>query len=138
MKGDHEMDIVVSHEQGRVPVTVFRVKGEIDVRTYEQLQDQAQEAFKAGMRNLLLDLSGVTYISTAGLRALHHIFTLLRTDSPGESDTVMYEGLRDGTFKSPHLKLLNPQPAVLNALSTAGYDMYLEIHRDLKDAIASF
>ena len=132
------MDILVTREQGRVPVTVFRIKGEIDVRTYEQLQDQSQEAFKAGMRNLLLDLSEVTYISTAGLRALHHIFTLLRTDSPDESDAAMYEGLRDGTFKSPHLKLLNPRPAVQQALSTAGYDMYLEIHRDLKDALASF
>jgi len=132
------MDIVVSHEQGHVPVTVFYIRGEIDIRTSEQLEAQAREAYEDGMRNLLLDLSGVPYISSAGLRALHHIFVLLRADSLGESEAATYRGLRDGTFKSPHLKLLNPRPDVLEALRTAGYDMYLEIHRHLKDALASF
>jgi len=132
------MNIVVSNEQGRVPVTIFRIKGEISVNTYEQLQAQAQEAFESGMRNLLLDLSEVTYISSAGFRALHHIFTLLRADSPDESDAQMHKGLRAGTFKSPHLKLLNLQPTVLETLRTAGFDMFLEIYYNRKDAIASF
>jgi hypothetical protein len=132
------VDIVVSYEQGRVPVTIFHIRGKISVNTYEQLQTQAQEAFKAGTRSLLLDLSEVTYISSSGLRTLHYIFNLLRADSPGESEAAMRQGLRDGTFKSPHLKLLAPQPAVLDVLSTSGFDMYLEIHRNLKDAVASF
>ena len=42
------MEIAVSHAQGRVPVTVFRIKGEIDVNSYEQLQAQAQAAVEAG------------------------------------------------------------------------------------------
>ena len=132
------MEIVVSHAQGRVPVTVFRIKGEIDVNSYEQLQAQAQAAVKAGARDVLLDLTDVTYISSAGLRALHHIFTLVRTDSPAESDSALSKGLRDGTWKSPHFKLLNPQPSVLQVLKTTGFDMYLEIHHDLNDATASF
>jgi anti-anti-sigma factor len=132
------MNIVVSQKQERVPVTVFRIKGNIDVSSYQQLQVQAEEAFKAGTRYLLLDLTQVPYISSAGLRALHYIFTLLRTDAAKESDSAISKGLRDGTFRSPHLKLLNPSPGVLNALSTAGFDMYLEIHRDLQEAVASF
>ena len=132
------METVVTHEQGRVPVTVLHVKGEIDVSSYEQLQAKAKEAYEAGTRDLLLDLSQVTYISSSGLRALHHIFTLLRTDSPAESDAAMGKGLRDGTWTSPHLKLLNPQVGLLEVLRTAGFDMYLEIHRDLKKAVASF
>jgi len=132
------MNIVVSDEQGRVPVTVFRIKGEIGANDYEQLEAQAREAFELGMRNLLLDLSEVTYISSAGLRALHSIFNMLRADSPGESDAAMSKGLRDGSFKSPHLKLLNPQRDALQALTIAGYDMFLEIHHSRQDAIASF
>jgi len=132
------MDITVSHEQGRMPVTVFHVKGDIDNTSYEQLQRQAQEAFKAGTRNILLDLTEVPYTSSAGIRALHSIFTLLRTDAPDESDEVMGKGLRDGTFKSPHLKLLNPSGHVLKALTTAGVDMFLEIHHNPKNALASF
>jgi ABC-type transporter Mla MlaB component len=132
------MNITVSQMQGRVPVTVFHIKGDIDANSHQQLQIQAQEAHQTGTHNLLLDLTEVPYISSAGLRALHHIFIMLRTSAPGESDSAMSKGLRDGTFKSPHLKLLNPSPAVFNALSTAGFDMYLEIHRDLKQAVSSF
>jgi len=132
------MDITVSQEQGRVPVTVFHIHGDINVTTYEQLQQQAREAFDAGTRNLLLDLAEVTYISSAGIRALNDIFRLLRGDSPAESDEAMSKGLRDGTFKSPHLKLLNPSSRVLEVLKIAGVDMFLEIHRHLKDAVASF
>jgi hypothetical protein len=132
------MEIAVSSEQGRVPVTVFRIKGDIDVASYEQLQTTARQAFEAGTRNLLLDLTEVAYISSAGFRALHYIFTLLRTDSPDESDEAMSKGLRSGTFKSPHLKLLNPSPVCLQALRTAGFDMFLEIYHDLEVAVASF
>jgi len=132
------MEIAVSQEQGRVPVTVFHVKGQIDVNSYEQLQAQAAAAVQAGACDVLLDLSQVPYISSSGLRALHHIFTLVRTDSPAESDSALSQGLRDGTWKSPHFKLLNPQPSVLEILKTTGFDMYLEIHHNFKDAVASF
>ena len=132
------MDIVVSHAQGRVPVTVFRIKGEINMDTYDQLQDQAQAAFKAGARKMLLDLSEVSYITSAGLRTINYIFKLLHSESPDASQAAMHQGLRDGTFKSPHLKLLNPQPAVQQALHMAGFDMFLEAHSSLEEAVASF
>jgi len=50
----------------------------------------------------------------------------------------MAQGLRDGTFKSPHLKLLSPSPQVLEVLKIAGVDMFLEVHRELQEAVASF
>jgi len=132
------MEIAVSYEQGRVPVTVLHVQGEINANSYEQLQAQAQAAVEAGTRDMLLDLAEVTYISSAGLRALHYAFTLVRTDSPAESDAALSKGLRDGTWRSPHFKLLNPQPSVLEILKTTGFDMYLEIHHNFRDAVASF
>jgi anti-anti-sigma regulatory factor len=132
------MDIVVSHAQGRVPVTVFRIKGEINMNTYEQLEAEARTAFKAGARDMLLDLSEVTYITSAGLRTINYIFKLLHAELPDASQAAMHQGLRDGTFKSPHLKLLNPQPAVQQALRLAGFDMFLETHASLEEAVASF
>ena len=132
------MNIAVSQQPGRVPVTVFRITGDINTNTYEQLQEQARQAFAAGARNLLLDLSEVPYVSSAGIRALNNTFNLLRTDAPGESAEAMSKGLRDGTFKSPHLKLLNPSSAVLKTLNMAGVDMFLEVHTDFDAAIASF
>lgn len=130
------MEIDVSYEQSRVPVTVFHIKG--DLASDEQIQTRAQEAFEAGTRHLLLDLTHVSYISSRGLRALHSIYMLLRTDSPDESQEAVRAGIRAGTYMSPHLKLLNPSKDVTKVLSLAGYDMFLEIHHNLKEAIASF
>jgi anti-anti-sigma regulatory factor len=132
------MEIVVSQMQGRVPVTVFQIKGNIDANFYDQLVAQAQAAFEAGTRDLILDLTQVKYMSSSGLRALHSIFVMLRSSAPGESDEAMKKGLSDGTFKSPHLKLVNPSPAVRDVIKTTGFDMFLEIHRNLKEAVASF
>jgi hypothetical protein len=117
-------------------VTVFHVKGPITSNV--ELEEQAQSAFDAGARKILIDLSEVPYIATYGLRALHFIYTLLRTDAPEESDEAVRKGISAGTFVSPHLKLLKPSTHVIEALRVAGYDMFLEIHRDYKQAIASF
>jgi hypothetical protein len=130
------VEISVSQEQGRVPVTVFRIKGPIT--TNEELEKYAEDAFNDGTKNLLLDLSDVPYMATSGLRALHNIYSLLRTEAASESDEAVRVGIASGTFVSPHLKLLKPSQHVLEALKVAGYDMFLEIHRDYKRAIASF
>ncbi len=134
-----EMTIAVSSDQRhKVPVAIFEITGEIDVDTYEQLQGAANQAIETGAKYLLLDLAGVPYISSSGLRALHHIFTQLRAGESAESNAAMRKGLRDGSFKSPHLKLLNPQPAVLDVLKMAGFDMYLPVYRDREQALAAF
>jgi anti-sigma B factor antagonist len=128
----------VSVEQGRIPVTVIHLKGEVNTNTYDQLQTHADQAYANGMCNMVLDLQDVPYVSSAGLRALHHIFTLLRSNAPAETDEAMSKGLRDGTFKSPHLKLAAPNVAVRELLKVSGFDMYLDIYRNVKDAVASF
>ena len=135
-----ESSLVITTEeiQGRVPVTVFHLKGDLDGNTYEQFQKKAEEAFQSGTRYLLLDLSQVPFVSSAGIRGLHYAFNLSRSDSVLESDQAISKGLRDGTFKSPHLKLLNPNQNVSNLLKVTGYDMFLEVHHKLKEAVDSF
>jgi hypothetical protein len=130
------MEITVSQAQGRVPVTVLHVTGAII--SSKELEQRAKEVFDAGARDILVDLTNVPYIATVGLRALHTIYTQLRTDSPDESDAAVSAGIRDGTFSSPHLKLLKPSAHAMEALHVAGYDMFLEIHQDLERAVASF
>ncbi len=132
------MEIIVSHQQSRVPVTVFHIKGDLNTATYEQFQAQAQQALQAGTHYLLLDLSETSYVSSYGIRGISQVFTWLRDTWQGESEADVSQGLRDGSFKSPHLKLLNPSRQVLKVLTTAGIDMFLEIHSDLQEAVASF
>jgi hypothetical protein len=130
------MEITVSQQQGRVPVTIFHITGELT--SNQELEQRAKEAFEAGTKDLLLDLAEVPYIATSGLRALHTIYTMLRTAAPAESDEAVKAGIRAGTFVSPHLKLLNPSAHAKQALHVAGYDMFLEIHSNLERAVASF
>ncbi len=128
------MDLTVTQEKGRVPVTVLHVKGSVDSASYEQLQTRALEAITAGTTDLLIDLSGVPYMSSAGLRVINTLFKRLNGESAGELE----DGIRSGKYRSRHLKLLNPTPRVLQALRMAGYDMFLEIHYSLQDAVAAF
>jgi anti-anti-sigma factor len=132
------MEIIFSQQQGRVPVAVFHLKGELTTETSPQLEAQAEQAIRTGTRYLLLDLTEVPYISSYGIRAISQIFTWLGDYSQNQSRETLSRGLRDGTFKSPNLKLVNPSRQVLKVLTTAGIDMFLEIFSDLPTAVASF
>ena len=132
------MEITVSQERGRMPVTVLHVDGNLDAATAPQFQRRAEALIRQGDRNLLIDLAEVPYMSSAGLRALNALYDRLRTDAPGESHEAEVQGVRTGQFKSPHLKLLNPSRRVLEALSMAGFDMFLDIYHELKQAVDSF
>jgi anti-anti-sigma factor len=131
------MNITTTQTAGPLPVTIFHIQGDIDAETYDELERRAREAYQTGTRRLILDLSGVDYLSSAGVRAMNGIFQLLRS-AEGDSDHALYQGVRAGTYKSPHLKLVSPKPDVQSVLSTTGLDMFLEIHRELNAAVASF
>lgn len=127
------MEIQLSQEQGNVPVSVFKLKGNLTSEV--ELQKQAEAVHKAGIHHILLDLSELAFMSSAGLRALHHIFSVLRHR---ENTEDAKKGITAGTYLSPNLKLYKPNKNVLEVLKTSGYDMFLEIHHDYKKAIESF
>lgn len=134
------MEIKVSTESGRVPVTVLHVDGNIDSSTYEQFQSTARKLIDEGTRYILVDLSHAPFVSSAGLRALHTLFNELRSRNPEAnlSDEQMKRGISAGTYKSPHLKLLNLSPETKTAFETSGFDMYIDTFTDRNAAIASF
>lgn len=129
------MDISSWQESGQIPVTILQLKG--DLITEEQLVDKAQAVFQEGARDIILDLGGVPYISSAGLRAIHVIYMLLRSADPQDEETAV-RGIARGTYKSPHLKLVKPSRNGLKALTTSGYDLFLDIHDSIPKAVASF
>jgi anti-anti-sigma factor len=132
------MEITVTQEQGRVPVTVLQVAGRTDSVSADSFEKKVMEVIDAGARYLVLDLSKMPYISSAGLRVLQEIFNKLRSVSGDESDKEMYRRINEGTFKSPHLKLIYPTKEVLEVLKMSGFDMLVSIEKDLKTAVASF
>jgi anti-anti-sigma regulatory factor len=134
------MEIKVSNENGRVPITVLHVDGNIDSSTYEAFLSTARNLIQEGARYVLVDLSHAPFVSSAGLRALHTIFTELRSLNPESnlSDEEVKKGISAGTYKSPHLKLLNLSPETRTAFEMSGFDMYIDTFTDRKAAIASF
>jgi anti-anti-sigma factor len=132
------MEIKVSTENGRVPVTVLHVDGNIDSVSYESFLSKANDLINAGTRHVLIDLEHVPLVSSAGLRAFNNIFSRLRQLTPDITDEQMRNGINAGTYKSPHLKLANPSKATRLALETSGFSMFLEIVSDVSAGVASF
>lgn len=134
------MEIKVSTEQARVPVTVMHVDGNIDSSTHERFKARADELIQGGARHLLVELSHAGFVSSAGLRALHGIFNTLRSLQPDSNltDDQVKKGIADGTYKSPHLKLLNPSKETQTAFKLSGFDMFIETFSDRQSAIDSF
>jgi anti-anti-sigma factor len=134
------MDIQVTTANGRVPVSVMHVNGNIDAQTYEQFQAKADELINGGARYILVDLSGSPFVSSAGLRALHHIFNDLRsrdTTNPSTDEEVR-RGINAGTYKSPNLKLSGLSKETRTAFELSGFDMFIDTFDDERTAIDSF
>lgn len=134
------MEIKIFTENGKVPVTVIHVDGNIDASSHEAFLAKARQLINEGSRHILLDLSHTTFISSAGWRAIQTVFNELRALHPDAnlSEDDMKKGIATGTYKSPHLKLLNLSKDVQAIFSTTGFDLFLESFTDLKEAVASF
>ena len=134
------MEIKTFTENGRVPVTVMHVDGDLDSSSYEAFQTEANALIDAGARFILVDLSHTKFISSAGFRAFNTLFNKLRSLHPDTNlnDDELKIGIQAGTYKSPHLKLLNLSDTARTAFEMAGFDMFIETFADMKTAIASF
>jgi anti-anti-sigma regulatory factor len=136
------MEIKVSQEQGRVTIAILQPIGHLDGQTYQDLIDKAREAFEAGAHHILLDLSELTYISSAGLVSLHTIALMTRgEDLPdpeqGWSALKSMDRSRDGGLQK-NLKLLNPRPEITSVLDMVGFSAFFEVFTDKQKAIDSF
>lgn len=134
------MEVKAYTENGRVPVTVVHVDGNLDSSTFETFQAAAEELIGNGARYILVDLAHTKYISSAGFRAFNSLFNKLRALHPDAnlSEEEIKKGISAGTYKSPHLKLLNLSDEARTAFELAGFDLFIETFTDLKTAVASF
>jgi anti-anti-sigma regulatory factor len=137
------MEIEIMQKLGHhLPVTIFQLSGKLDGSNYMQLVNEAKKTYSDGARDLLIDLSRLSYLSSAGIAAIHKTALLFRGLSlpDEESGWASYHAIdRDrinGVQK--HVKLLCPQADVANILDITGFKALFEIHFDLDTAVASF
>ena len=129
-----ELDITASQVQGTVSVTVLHLSGHLHGNTEQVLIDRARQAYEDGSTHILLDLSGVDVLTSAGLRAIHNIFNLLTP----QSDIALIRQHGEEPYKSPYFKLVCPNPDVYYILNIAGFLQNLLIYNDMDEAVNSF
>lgn len=136
------MEIVVKEAESKVPVTIMQLKGELDASCYLDVIARAQEVYDGGARQLLLDLSELTFMGSSGLVALHSIAFIMRGEEypDPEYGWSAFRSIpeRKEIVPEKNCKILNPQPSVNKTLERAGFTSIFEIHSDLEKAIASF
>ena len=95
------------------------VSGRIDGTNASELDDAFHGLIDEGSVNIVAELSGVEYMSSAGLRAL-------------------VAALRDCKNKGGDLKIANPSQRMGDVLNLAGLDTIFAIYDDETSAIGSF
>jgi anti-anti-sigma regulatory factor len=129
-----ELNITASQIQGEVPVTILHLSGHLHGDTERELVDRARQAREDGSKYLLLDLSEVEVLTSAGLRAIHNIFNLFTP----QSDVKIIHQHGEEPYKSPYFKLVCPNPNVYYILNIAGFLQNILIYNNMEDAVNSF
>jgi len=107
-----------------VPVTVFHVRGWLDAQSEEQLLEAARMAYDGGARFLLIDMTNLDTLTSAGMRALQKVYQIF---TPKEDH-----------FKVAHLKLCNAPPQIYNVLGITGFLQNIPMYESRESALQSF
>lgn len=100
-------------------VTVVRPVGALDASTAPALHDRLNQLIAADTVKLVVDLSDVPYMASAGIR-------------------VLITALQSARLQSGDLRLACVQPAVARMLELAGLRQVLSVHPDVAAAVESF
>ena len=129
-----ELTITTSKMQGDLSVTVLHLNGHLHGATEQQLLDHARQAREDGAAHLLLDLSELEVLSSAGLRAIQQIFKLF-TPQPDLETIRKHES---EPYKSPYFKLVCPNPQIYYILNITGFLQNILIYNNMDEAVKSF
>lgn len=131
------MEIFVSIEQGKEPIAVMKLKGEINASNFMEVVDKAQEIYGNLARNLIIDLGEVSGISSTGQVAIHKI-ALIYSGVPQDVEEEENPDFTHSAHARKHVRLLAPQPAVDESLAKAGMKLFFKVFKDLDSAVKSF
>lgn len=119
-----DLRIAIEELQADVPVTVFRLRGWLDAQSEEQLLEAARTAHDSGARYLLIDMTDLDTLTSAGMRALQKVYQIF---TPKEDQ-----------FKVAHLKLCNAPPQIYNVLGITGFLQNIPMYESQSAALQSF
>lgn len=111
------MDVSVGSD-GATGAVVMRVDGEVDVVTSALLRDKLAMHMGSGTRDLVVDLTAVTFMDSTGLG-------------------VLVRAARQVRERGGRLELVVDQSRVVNLLRLTAVTQYLRIHRTVTEAVAA-
>ena len=119
-----DLKILSEQVQASVPVTVFHIRGWLDAQSEAQLLENARLAYDEGARYLLINMSDLDTLTSAGMRALQKVYQIF---TPKEDQ-----------FKVAHLKLCNAPPQIYNVLGITGFLQNIPMYESMDAALDSF
>lgn len=128
-----ELKINVSQLQADPPATVIHLSGHLHGETERELIDTARQAQATGSKYLLLDLSDLDVLTSAGLRAIQLIFKLFTP----KSDVGVINQHGEEPYKSPYFKIVCPKPQIYYVLNISGFLQNIPIYNNMEEAVSS-
>lgn len=133
----------ITTEQVQTPsVTILRLNGDLDGSNFREVMKTAKELHEAGSRQLLIDMSQVPFMSSAGLVALHNTALLyggkeqLDVENGWRAIRATADAAEAGM--QGQVKLLAPTERVVKVLDQTGMLSFFSVYEDQAAALASF
>ena len=132
------MQFTTAQVPGHEHIVIIRLNGDLDAESAEDFDHKAALVVEGGASDVLLDLSELVFMSSAGIQAMNTLYYNLHPVGSQEEKKAISKGIRAGTYEAPHLKLLNPNERVQHVLRMAGLDMYIGAYQDEDIAVLAF
>jgi anti-anti-sigma factor len=135
------MTIGVEHLGGSPSVSVVALDGELDASNYEQVIGVVRDAYAHGARALVLDVSGLTFMASSGLFALHSALRIMRGETPPDPDMgwgALHEVSRDHDAAAANVRLAGAREAITRVLDRTGMSGLFGMDASRDDAVAAF
>ena len=110
------METDVRHEN---KITTVAVKGSVDALTAAELTETINKEIKDGQANLVVDLSGLAFMSSAGLRSL-------------------LGAVKETRSRGGDLRIVSTNPGIDKVLKMSGFHNIAKVFTSQADAAASF
>ena len=133
------MDITT--ERPAPDLAVIALAGELDGSNFESVIAAGRAERESGATRIVLDLSGLTYMGSSGLVAIHSIALILHDQEPISPEDGWQAIHNIGTGSADDgvavLILAGPQAAVHRVLDRSGMLSLFPVHADRAAAVAA-
>jgi len=121
-------------------IALLNVVGRLDGSNYTQLVEKAKSLLASGSERIILDLSGCSYLSSAGLFALHNIALMAHHIDPLNQEDgwgALRSMANDKRLLKDRFKIVNAPEKIMHSLEISGLSNLYDTYPDMHGALAA-